>query len=82
MGLLSSRLKKARTSLGLTQKDVVETTGISRWRLYRFESGKCQPRMAELKKLAELYRKPLGYFLQRAKPKSQPILWCRISETI
>jgi transcriptional regulator with XRE-family HTH domain len=78
MGSLASRLKEARKALGLTQEMVSRATGIKKWRLSQFESGKRDPRLAELRALAECYRQPLMYFLREEEPKPQPVMWCQI----
>jgi len=44
---------KARTARGLTMDQLAERTGISQSQLSRFESGKREPRVADLMKIAE-----------------------------
>jgi len=80
MGSLASRLKEARKALGLTQEMVSRATGIGKWRLSQFESGKRDPRLAELRLLAVCYRQPLSYFLREDEPKPPPVMWCKFSD--
>ena len=75
LGSLASRLKEVRKALGLTQEMVSRATGIGKWRLSQFESGKREPRLAQLRSLADCYRRPLSYFLRDEEPKAQPVLW-------
>lgn len=75
MYALGERLKRARESLGLTQEDVERATGIGKSSLSEFESEKREPRLAQLRLLAECYRQPLSYFLREDEPKPQPVLW-------
>jgi transcriptional regulator with XRE-family HTH domain len=61
--LLSERLKKTREYLGFTQQWVSDQTGISRVAISEIERGSRKVDSIELKKLARLYRYPVGYFL-------------------
>jgi Zn-dependent peptidase ImmA (M78 family)/DNA-binding XRE family transcriptional regulator len=75
MSKLGQRLRSAREALGLTQQMVEETTGIGASSLSEFESGKREPRLAQLRSLADCYRKPLNYFLSEEEPIQHLVLW-------
>lgn len=76
MSGLAERLRRARQALGLTHEMVERETGIGTSSLSEFESGKQQPRLAQLRLLAKCYRQPLGYFLREEEPRPQAVLWC------
>ena len=61
-----ARMKKARYDTGFTQREVAEETGISQSRLAKFETGKLEPDLETLGKIAEFYGKPADYFIGRA----------------
>jgi transcriptional regulator with XRE-family HTH domain len=50
---MNSTLKSARKSAGLTLEQLAERVGISVSQLSRFESGKREPRMAEMQTIAD-----------------------------
>jgi transcriptional regulator with XRE-family HTH domain len=59
---LGERLREAREYVGFSQEDVAEFLGISRSALSLIESGQRKVDALELKKLAGLYKRPVGYF--------------------
>lgn len=59
---LGERLRVAREYLGYSQEDVANHLGIPRSALSHIESGQRRVEVLELKKLAQLYEKPVGYF--------------------
>ena len=59
---LGERLREAREYLGLSQDQVATFMGISRSALSLMESGQRKVDALELKKLAELYKRPVGHF--------------------
>ena len=61
--LLSERLKHIREYLNFSQQWVSERTGIPRSAISEIERGSRRVDSLELKKLARLYRYPVGYFL-------------------
>ena len=61
--LLRRRLREAREYLNLTQQFAADQTGIPRTAIVEIESGKRRVESMELKKLAQLYRYPVSYFL-------------------
>lgn len=75
MSRLAQRLRSVREALGLTQQMVEEKTGIGASSLSEFESGKREPRLAQLRSLADCYRKPLSFFLGEEEPIQYLVLW-------
>jgi transcriptional regulator with XRE-family HTH domain len=59
---LGERLREAREYLGFSQDQVATFLGISRSALSLMETGQRKVEALELKKLAVLYKRPLGYF--------------------
>jgi transcriptional regulator with XRE-family HTH domain len=69
---LRARLREAREYLGLTQEFVAKHTGILRSAIADIESGKRRVDSLELKKLADLYRYPVNYFLDEEPDTAAP----------
>jgi transcriptional regulator with XRE-family HTH domain len=59
---LGERLREAREYLGFSQDQVATYLGISRSALSLMETGQRKVDALELKKLAALYKRPVGYF--------------------
>src|ERR1700687_754734 len=59
---LGERLREAREYLGFSQDQVATFLGVSRSALSLMESGQRKVDALELKKLAGLYKRPLGFF--------------------
>lgn len=62
------RLREAREFLNLSQQFVAEQTGISRSAISDIERGTRRVESLELKRIAELYRMPVDYFLGTEPP--------------
>lgn len=60
---LGKRLREVREYLGFSQQMVADRTGIARSAISDIERGTRKVDSLELKKLARLYRRPAGYFL-------------------
>ncbi len=60
---LARRLREAREFLNLSQQFVAEQSGIPRSAISDIERGERKVESLELKRLAELYRMPVDYFL-------------------
>ena len=60
---LARRLREAREFVNLSQTFVAEQTGIPRSAISDIERGERRVESLELKRLAELYRMPVDYFL-------------------
>jgi transcriptional regulator with XRE-family HTH domain len=61
--LIASRLREARTAIGLTQDNVATAVGIRRTAVSATETGNRRITGLELRRLARLYRRPVGWFL-------------------
>lgn len=61
--LVGSRLREAREVLGLTQGDVAEALSIPRTSVIAMEAGRRKVSGLELRRLARLYRRDVGWLL-------------------
>lgn len=52
---MKNRLREARERAGLDQEEVAQGIGVARTTIIRWESGKGEPQMSQVKKLANLY---------------------------
>ena len=64
---LGKRLKQARELSGISQQHAANTIGIPRTAITQMEAGNRSVSTLELTKLAELYRRPVMYFLEDSK---------------
>lgn len=71
---LAQRLREAREYLGFSQELVAERLGVPRASVSAMENGKRKVSSLELKELAQLYRRPLTFFLgeEESIPTDQP----------
>lgn len=60
--LLGNRLKEAREYLELSQDEVARVLDVPRTAVSLMETGQRKVEAIELKKLAEIYQRPIGYF--------------------
>ena len=58
------RLKKARIEADLSQQAVADTLGKPQSYISKIESGERRLDVAEMKKFATIYKKPVDYFLK------------------
>jgi transcriptional regulator with XRE-family HTH domain len=65
---MAKRLREAREYLGLSQDDAAAALGISRPAITNIESGTRKVEAVELDKLAQLYGRPVQYFLTGDQP--------------
>lgn len=72
---LPERLKQARLALKLTIAAVEEKTGIGASTISEFENGKREPRLPQLKTLADVYQRPISFFLEEGEPAPEVVLW-------
>lgn len=79
--LLSERLKLARSSLNLTLHAVEERTSIGVSTLSEFENGRREPRLVQLKQLADVYLRPLAFFLEEGAVVPHVVLWRKKPES-
>lgn len=59
---IAAKLKEAREYLGLSQQEVADALKISRSAISLIEKGHRGVESVELKALAKLYQRPIGYF--------------------
>jgi len=72
---IGDRLQYARQRAALTGPQVSESTGIGTSSLSDFENDKRSPSVSQLQKLAEVYRRSVGFFLEEGPPPREVILW-------
>lgn len=72
---LPERLKYARDVMSLTLADVEQRTAIGASTLSEFENGKREPRLTQLKELADLYRRSTTFFLDQGPLPQEVVLW-------
>lgn len=72
---IGERLKYARDRAGLTLRQVVERTGIGESSLSEYENGKREPRLSQLKALADAYRRSIAFFLGEGGVPREIVLW-------
>lgn len=60
---LGARLKESREYVGLLQEDVAAALGIPRTSVHALEAGKRKVTGLEVRRLARLYRRPVGWLL-------------------
>ena len=58
-----TRMKKARSETGLSQREVSEYTGIPLSTIAKYETGKLEPDLEKLGIIADFYKKPADYFI-------------------
>lgn len=59
---MGERLRDAREYLGFSQEDIATYLGVPRSALSLIETGQRKVDALELKKLAGVYKRPIGYF--------------------
>lgn len=64
MGKLGGNLREARSSLGLSQEQVAERSGVHATEVSRIESGKRDPRASTIERLAKAVKKKPGELLE------------------
>lgn len=72
---IGDRLQYARQRAALTGPQVSESTGIGTSSLSDFENGKRSPSVSQLQKLAEVYRRSVGFFLEEGPLPREVVLW-------
>ena len=58
-----NRFKRFRTKVNLSQKAAAEQLGIKAYQLGNYETNRCEPNIATLKKMSKIYRVPLDTLL-------------------
>lgn len=71
---IAARLKEAREYLGLSQQEVATSLNVPRSAVSMIESGQRGVESLELRALAKLYQRPIGYFTgEDAEPLSSEV---------
>lgn len=70
---LSTRLRKARDTRGISQQVAAEFIGLPRTAITQIEGGNRSISTLELTQLAKLYRYPISYFLDEASDDEEDI---------
>lgn len=60
--LLGSRIRLARLQLGLDQLELADQLGVTRNTVSEWETGKAEPRITTLRRLAAVSGKPMSFF--------------------
>jgi len=68
---MASRLREAREYLGLSQEEVATVLKVSRPAVSNIEAGTRKVEAIELEQLANLYGRPVTYFLTGKEPVGQ-----------
>src|SRR5437899_1140358 len=63
------RLRLARETLGLTQEDVASVLGVPRTSVIAMEAGRRNVNAVELRRMARLYRRDVGWLLGEMREK-------------
>lgn len=71
---LAEKLKVARNALMLSLETVSERTGIELSTLSEFENAKREPRLFQLRKLADVYHRSVWSFLDDDEPQPMELL--------
>ncbi len=69
--LLPTRLRAARSSVGLTQQAVAESIGVDPNTIARYEAGRIKPSGTALFALAQIYSKPVEWFFGEEEEPQQ-----------
>lgn len=72
---VAQRLREARTNLNLTLEEAGDRCGIAASVLSEFEKGKREPRLAQLKELADIYHCSVASLLEDTAISNQTVLW-------
>jgi len=72
---LSERLRQTRQGMRLTLEQVSQRTGLGISTLSDIETGQREPRLGQLKKLADAYHRSVTYFLDDSLPSTELVLW-------
>lgn len=72
MGGVGRRLRKARDFIGLSQEEVARSLKISRSRYSEIETGKGNISIDELYRFADLFNRPIEFFLKSESKREKP----------
>jgi len=72
---IGRRIRIARNAIGYSLKQVEQETGIGQSSLSDFEHSKREPKFSQLSSLADVFRKPIEFFLTEKLPTEDIMLW-------
>jgi Zn-dependent peptidase ImmA (M78 family)/transcriptional regulator with XRE-family HTH domain len=72
---IGRRLKIARDAIGYTLEKAEKESGIGVSSLSEFENGKREPKFSQISMLAEVYKRPIDFFLADKLPAEPVMLW-------
>lgn len=70
---IATKLKEAREYLGLSQQEVSDAVGLPRSAISLIESAQRRVDSMELKALATLYQRPIGFFTGEEMPMAADV---------
>lgn len=70
--MFNERIKKLRTSLGYTQKELSELLSISHQAYSKYENGITEPSIETISKLSEIFKVSIDYLLGNEENKKTP----------
>lgn len=72
---LGEKIKVARQSRGLSQRDIAERIGLSSSVVGMYETGKRRPSYEALEALCDVFNVPMSYFSEHAEVADDDELW-------
>jgi len=73
---IGRRLRIARKAMGFTQKKASQRSEVGESSISAFEHSEREPSFSQLARLAEVYRKPIEFFLTDKPLIENVMLWC------
>ena len=70
--IIGSRIKEARESLGMSQKELAETLGIDASQFSKIERGKAMPTMLQMIEIAKTLSQSLDWFVNNETTIENP----------
>ena len=72
---IGARLRAARDAIGYTIEKVSQESGIGQSSISEFENDRREPKFSQLSRLAEVYRRPVDFFLTDSLLAEPIMLW-------
>ena len=63
MKSVGGKIKAARKDIGLTQDQLAQKSGVATITIRQYETGKRQPRLEQLQKIADALEIPIAFFV-------------------
>jgi transcriptional regulator with XRE-family HTH domain len=74
MRKLGNKIQALREGKKMNQEQLANAIGCSQPALSNYEKGKRRIYLAQLEKLAEIFEKPINYFLDENEPENAPVV--------